>query len=145
MEIPNLTFEPTPLSKEASEQIMTMLMVVNSGKEVALEQSSLNQEFLAQVLLKRIKAYKLPFTFTDMFFLASVLTFVDVPGKVMALLRICWQHWKKSGKTEFNLFCWCSELFPHGVPSDSDLQSWWDSQKDNNAPLGNLVDRSDLW
>lgn len=145
MQIPYLRFEPQPLSDKNMELIMCMLQGAKAGKETPLEDSSLAKEFLSQVLLKRISAYQLPFSFTDFFLLASFVTFVDSPGNIMALLRLCWQHWQESGETEFNIHCWCSNLFPYGTPSESDLKIWWDSQKSENAPLGNLVDIAELW
>lgn len=143
MKIPEFTFEPKPLDEAASENIFSLL--IKRDAETPLESSDLAKEFLAQVLLKRVVAYGLPFKFTDFFFIASIVTFVDNPGKIMALLRLCWQHWRDTNNTNFNLNYWVSEMFPWGIPSDSEIQKWWDSQKSPGAPLGNLVDDASLW
>lgn len=145
LKIPEFTFEPQHLDEQCSRVIVHLIVTAQKGEEVLLEDAEVAQEFLAQVLLKRISGYGLPFKITNLFFIASVITFANNPGKIMGLLWLCRQEWQKTRRTIFDITCWCEAMFPHGVPSEADIRKWWDSQKDNDAPLGNLVDNVKLW
>ena len=145
MGLVEISFKGSPLNQEQSNNFLHLLMAPE--KERPLEDSEIRNEFLAQILLKRIDAYNLPFIITDYFFVMSVSTFVDRPGLAILLLRLCWQEWKKNGTTKFDLNIWGTKLFPFGVPTEEELEAMWDSQKgfNNNSNVDNLLDLSDNW
>lgn len=145
-EVPEINFQNDDFVHLSEEQAKLLVQLgFNLDKEKPIEESELSREFVPQMLSKRLAAYNLPFSFTDLFLLASMVTWVTNPGKVMILLRMCYQLYKKKGTACFNLDVWCKELFPGGVPSDKALQEYWDSQKHPEAPLGNLLDLEDNW
>lgn len=136
------------LTEEEMRQILGMHL--HSTSERLLEDSpSLADQFLAKILIKRLQAYSLPFTITDLFFVASLLTFVDRPGLVMILLRLCYQCWKRTGQTRFGIESWSVELFPFGVPTEQDCETYWESQKGSWGVGGighdNLLDDPENW
>lgn len=144
-EIPTFKFKSIPLSEDQSEFLIRLATNLQMENWIDDLNDTLKKEFLCQILMKRIKAYNLPFRISNFFFMISVSTFADNPGKAMIMLRLCYQHWKKTGCTDFNLDVWCKDMFPLGIPSEESMQEWWDSQKDSKAPLGNLVDDYNNW
>jgi len=70
---------------------------------------------------------------------------VNNPGKVIMLLWLCHQEYKKSGKDYFTASDWGYNIFPMGVPTEEDQCDWWDSQKSAGEPLGNMVNNPEYW
>lgn len=144
-ELPDFLFKGQPLTREQSGHFMSLYM--NKESEEALQDSKLANEFLSQVLLKRVRALELPFTFTDFFLIMSIDCFVDRPGMIIILLRLCYQLWKDKGVTHFGIDQWAI-MFPFGCPSAQDLDKYWDSQKfvERKSPASdNLLDYSCFW
>lgn len=125
---------------------LQLMLKKKSDVEIALiDDKEISNDFGSQILLKRIESYNLPFMISNLFYIMSVETWVKNPGKVMMLLRLLYQEWKKSGKQYFNLEDWTLIFFPYGVPTDEEQEKWWDSQKSFDEPLGNMVDNSSYW
>lgn len=143
--IPIFGFKGEPLSKENSEYLISLFL--NQKNEKSLDQITLKDEFLSQIFLKRIKVYNLKFVISDFFFVICLLTFVRDPGKVMILLRLCYQYWKMTGKNFIGINDF-AEMFPFGTPSNQELKKIWESQKRKNYKSGesdNLLDYPELW
>jgi len=153
-DIPEFKFEGVQQTKESTELLIGMVLAKKSNPSIDKpleEEETLSNAFGAQILLKRIKAYKLPYIVTSTFYVMSVKTFVNTPGDIMTLLWLCHQYHKRTKKTLLGLEEWV-DIFPFGTPSDSDKSAWWDSQKltsDERNVVGsssdNLVDYSHLW
>ena len=143
-QIPEFSFEGRPLTQE--ESAFFIKLSLNADKEKNLKESSINKEFLAQVLLKRIQGYNLKFEISDFFFIISVLCFANNPGKIMILLRLCFQYWLKTERSFLGISEWV-DIFPSGVPTEKELEQMWDSQKFSEAGVmtDNLVDCPSLW
>lgn len=139
---PTFTFIGQPLTKEQSHYFISL--VLNKSKELPLKHSQpdLKNIPLSQILLKRIEHYPLPFEITDFFMLISILTFVNSPGNIMILLRLCYQYFKKTNKSLLNIEDW-SNIFPFGYPTTQELNQMWLSQKLPNN--NNMVDYPELW
>jgi hypothetical protein len=75
----------------------------------------------------------------------SMITFASNPGRIMILLRLCWQQYMKNGTKLFDFNTWATDMFPWGVPTEQELEVMWDSQKAAEQPLGNLLDNEDVW
>lgn len=144
-EIPLIEFDPVKLTEDQTKKLFGLLLNKDKEKDIEALDDELSRSFFCQILIKRVHGYNLPFRFTNFFILASMLTFVNNPGKVMFLLRICYQYWKKTGCFDFNLDTWSRDIFPFGVPSEEYYNFWWDNQKYPGAPLGNLVDIASFW
>lgn len=147
-EFPKFTFKGAPMTDKQSELFISLLM--NKGSEIDVRDSrseDLKKAFPVQVLLTRVEVYKLPFVFTDMFILTCMsMDIMQTPGKVMLLLRLCYQTWKEIGFTVFNVEVF-AKMFPWGVPTEQEWKSMWDSQKcDRNENVtDNLVDDVKYW
>mgnify|MGYP001021929473 CR=1 FL=1 len=138
--IPKFEFVGQPLSEEQSRQLMALLL--NKDKDVPLAQEPiLANEKSSQMILKRIEAFKLPFTITAQFMIASIMTWVSSPGKLVALLWLCHNYHKQTGKTLLNIEDW-TNMFPWGTPTDKEFGLWWDKQK---CKYDNKVDLLSLW
>lgn len=136
-------FKGRPLTQEESNTFITMSL--SAHKDLPLdEEGTLSNELLAKILMKRIKAYKLPFKISAMFFLASISTAFTNPGKVMVLLWLAHQYHKKNQVPLLGLNEWV-DIFPFGVPTEEELERMWESQKAPGAPLGNLLDDIKTW
>jgi len=144
-QIPEFHFQGHRLTKENSERLIQFILAAN--KDVLLsETEEIAKTFLAQIFLKRIAGYKLPYTVTTAFFMMSMLTFVDRPGNVMILLWLCHQYFKKTGKVKLGIAEWV-DIFPWGTPTKEEREKWWDSQKikpEERVGL-NLVDLPEMW
>jgi len=73
-----------------------------------------------------------------------LMTFLDSPGKVMLLLRLCYQYHKKSGKTYLNIDDWAM-IFPFGTPTEDEFNQMWESQKLYGERPDNMVDYVEYW
>ena len=80
---PDFNFSGRELTTDEFSLLTACL--THKKEEILVQDSDFKNEFLVQVLLKRIEAYQLDFTFTDLFVLASFF-FVDSPGNIMILL-----------------------------------------------------------
>lgn len=72
------------------------------------------------------------------------MTMCDTPGTIMILLRLCYQHYLKTGSTLLGIEDW-TYMFPNGVPTDIELDTMWESQKNKNEFLGNMIDNAQYW
>lgn len=149
--IPEFNFKGAPMSQEGTEMLVKALMNKDSDKIALEKEPLLAGSFAAQIILKRIEAYKLPFKISTFFFAAaSMLLPVETPADCMILLWLCHQHNKKNGRMfiDVNEFCY---IFPMGCPTESEKHAWWDSQKIpyDERPTGtimdNRVDIAELW
>jgi len=139
--------EPRPLTQEESERFMKMYLCKEDMEKPLGDDAEAREMFLAKILLKRIEAYKLRFKMTNFFFLASVVTFADNPGKAMLLLRECYNHNKKYGNDLFDIDTW-AHMFPDGVPTEESMSKAWDLQKCEPggwAETDNTLDKPDTW
>jgi len=139
----DFTFKGRPLTQDETKLFITMCL--SKQKDTSLESDSLlSSEFLAKILIKRIKAYKLPFNISAMFFFVSINTAFTNPGKIMILLWLAYQYYKKNQVPFLSLNEWTA-IFPFGVPTEEELQRMWESQKAPGAPMGNLLDDIRTW
>jgi len=140
---PKFVFKGEPLSKENLLLVINLLML--KDKEVPLDQTEkeMLDSFPVQIFLKRIKAYKLPFTITDFFFSISIMTMCDTPGVLMILLRLCYQYYLKTGKTLLGIEDWAF-MFSESIPTASELDIMWESQK-RDSLIDNMVDDVQYW
>jgi hypothetical protein len=141
--LPEFTFKGAPMTKEQTKQVLG-LMMAKSKEKPAAEDEQLSPLFLSQVILTRISAYKLPFTVSNFFLLASMICGIDSPGKMMLLLALCFQYHQKNKKTLLTLNDWAN-MFPWGMPTKEEFHQMWDSQKREGEPLGNMVDNPEYW
>lgn len=139
-------FKGRPLTRKETE--IFIALGTAKDKDQPLDQEDiLKDEFLAQILLKRIKFYKLPFTISAMFYIISVSTVFTNPGKVIMLLWLAHQSHKKvhhNRVTILGIDEW-ADIFPNGVPTEEELERMWKSQKAPGAPMGNLLDDIKTW
>lgn len=141
--VPRFEFKGTPLSKETYE---FMGIITCTTSEIPLEYSNLADEFLAQILIKRIRAFDLPLKVTALFFVYATSLWVDRPGNVIILLRLMYQWatekgWRDFGSKEF------LEMFPT-IPTKEELQEFWLSQKIKGERKGftdNMLDYAENW
>ena len=146
--IPEFTFSGRRMTEEEMRTLMELAMAVKDNPKIEKpldEDDKLSEDFSTQVICKRIEAYELPFMVSNLFFLLSLRCWVDTPGCIMMLLRLIYQEWKKTGKTYFDLNDFCMSIFPIGFPTEEEQESWWDSQKASDEPIGNMVDNSEYW
>ena len=144
--IPEFSFKGKQLTEEQCQIFLGLVMA--KEKEIPLGESEIASDFGAKILLKRLECYNLPFVITDFFYGMSTITFVDRPGVVMILLRLCWQEWKKNGTDYFGIEIWANKMFPWGVPENKELETMWDSQKGFACGLekmDNLLDSPEAW
>lgn len=144
MEFPKLTFEGRKLNSEETEKVARILLSAQNHPVIEMPlayDSSLREEFLAQVFLKRVTGYQLHFNITNVFFLLSMICFLNSPGKVMLLLRMCFEYAEEHHKTLLNASDWVY-MFPWGVPSEEEWEQMWDSQKQDGL---NMVDNIMYW
>lgn len=137
--MPKFTFRGRPLTKEESKLYIGLIFSKSSKGEESIDKSSIKDEFAAKILIKRIQVYKLPFNISDMFFVMSVETFAKNPGKLMILLRLCYQYHQKTQQTFLGIDEW-TQLF---VPTDQELKQMWGSQK--HPDYDNLLDNPFYW
>lgn len=143
--IPEFKFKGEPLSNENTQRYMSVYMV--KEKQKLLNESNFRDEFIAKIFLKRIEVYELKFMVTDFFFAMCIATFVNTPGRVMILLRLCYQYWKNTGKEIIDIDDF-AYIFPWGTPTESELEQMWNSQKYFDRPENcsdNLLDYPELW
>jgi hypothetical protein len=142
--IPEFEFKGQPLTEEQSKGFIGMFL--NRNKEKPLkEDDRIRDEFPTQIFLKRISAYELGFEVSNFFFAMSMMTFATNPGKIMLLLRLCYQYHKKTRKTMLGINEW-GEMFPWGTPTEEEMESMWDSQKKMGEPVGgNMLDNPKYW
>jgi len=146
--IPKFTFEGRRMTEEEIRTLMKLAMAVKDNPKIEKpldEDDKLSEDFSTQVFCKRIEFYKLSFMVSNFFLVFSLTCWVDNPGKIMMLLRLVYQEWKKTGKTYFDLNDLCMVIFPLGFPTEEEQRSWWDSQKASDEPLGNMVDNPEYW
>ena len=146
-QIPEFKFKGQNLS-EIDSKSLTMMLIATDKNEVEMpldKDPDFSGDFPSQIFLKRINAYELPFSVSNLFFAISLKTWADNPGKVMMLLRLVYQEWKRTGQTYFTLSDWAEKFFPFGTPSDNEQEQWWNSQKNENEPLKNMVDNQKYW
>ena len=144
--VPEFTFRSRPMTKEETETFVQLHM--STKPDAVLGETGVEEfenEFLVKIIKKRFEVYKLPFKMTDKFLLMSMMTFAQNPGKIMILLRLCWQKYVENGTKLFDLLVWAQEVFPWGVPTEQELEAMWDSQKAKDQPYGNLIDNPDIW
>jgi len=144
--IPEFIFTGQSLSKENSE-LYIKLLLYGREKEAPLGESSIATDSISQIFLKRIKGYKLKFTVTDLFFGFCVELFVDSPGILMILLRLCYQYWRNTGQELIGVEDF-AYIFPCGTPNKDELKEMWESQKYRDHPAlssDNLLDYPELW
>jgi len=139
--IPTFKFHGRVLQQDEYQDLLALLL--SKKNELPLEvDPELSKEFLSQVAIKRMEFYHLPFRLSNLFFLISMRTWVNNPGRVMGLLWVCQQYSKKNNTPQVltvNDFCY---MFPLGVPTDQEFDNWWDSQKEGS---NNKVDNPDYW
>jgi hypothetical protein len=147
--IPEFKFQGQPLSEEQTKDLQGILSFLKMGKgvmEIPFDQDEdFKNEFIGKMVAKRLEAYQLPFTMSNLFLGMSVHTWVNNPGKIMMLLRLAYQEWKDTGKEYFTIEDWASSFFPMGTPTEEEQSQWWNSQKDPESPLGNMVDNPEYW
>jgi hypothetical protein len=143
MSIPEFKFKGEPLTDEGMKTLTSLLMSTSNEKPLN-EEEGLSTDFSAQMLLKRIEAYGLKFQISNFFLVASVLTFCNNPAKLMILLWEAHKYSKKSGKNLLTAEDWC-HMFPDGPPTDDECHAFWDSQKAEGEPLGNMLDNAKYW
>ena len=141
MSIPEFEFKGAPLTEETTGTITSFILNPESEKELS-EDELLKDSFYMQMILKRFEAYNLKYKITNFFFVSSLSTFVDSPAKVMLLLWLTHQYWKKAGKELMGIGEWCG-MFPMGAPTDDELHVMWDSQKDSEH--NNMLDDPQYW
>ena len=145
-QVPEFKFKGEPLSEEYSKNFLKLLMAKKNERPLA--ESKLAKDFLAQIFLKRIEGYELKFTVTDFFFAFSATIAFNNPGKVMILLRLCYQYWRDESETLIGIE-YFAQIFPWGAPTDGELKEMWYSQKYNDRPSDslndNLLDYPELW
>jgi len=149
--IPEFQFRGSPLSEDNTVRLLDMALTTLNKPELEkpIEQDEvLKTVFGAQIAVKRISVWELPFNISNFFFIASVMTFVNSPGMVVAMLWLAKCYAEKNKKTYLNLSDWC-ELFPAGTPTEQECSDWWDSQKipfeERTTTNDNLVDVRELW
>jgi len=146
--IPVFEYRGTPLDDDSMRAFCAM--VFNKELECPLsDDPNICDIFLSKVALQRIRAYCLPFSVTNFFFAASLMTFVRNPAHVMGLLWVTHCHSVRTGLRTYDLNVWSSELFPMGTPSKEEFEKWWVSQKvtwETHFPEpDNMVDYPNLW
>jgi hypothetical protein len=140
MSIPEFKFTGEQLSVENTGQLTGLIM--NSDKQQELSKAEeLMEEFSAQMIQKRLEVYGLKYRLTDFFLVASVLTFATNPGKLMIMLWLAHQYWRKSKKELLGIEEWCL-IFPDGTPTEDELKVMWDSQKSEG---NNMLDNPKNW
>lgn len=147
--IPEFEFQGQPLDKENTGRLLSLVMLGMQGVDVPMEEDgNIADLFLTKVASKRIKAYGLPFNLSNLFFVASVMTFVTTPGMVMGLLWLAKRYADRTQKTLLKIEDWC-EIFPFGTPREEDQETWWDAQKvtwdRKSLESDNMVDYPSLW
>jgi hypothetical protein len=140
--IPEFKFKGEPLSRKESEQLLVMIMNKNKEKDIS-ENKDLSEVFTVKIFLKRKDAFNLPFSITD-FFVGMSSKFLGKPGTAITLLWLCFCYYKKTGKRLLDINDWCL-MFPWGLPTDKELEAFWDSQKGPEEPLGNMIDNPEYW
>lgn len=145
-EIPEFVFTGKPLEEKDCGILMQFFFAAQAGKEGKLTDAppEIAKTMPVQIFLKRLEVYGLKFSVSEFFMCMSMLTMVRTPGDTMILLRLCYQYWKKTGKEFLTVADWC-EMFPMGTPTEEERRVMWDSQKDANQPLGNMVDNMEFW
>lgn len=147
--LPKFKFRGTPMTQDQTMKVMGLMMTRDSEGPVTKDEE-LSGLFPVAVILKRITAYGLPFTFSNSFILASLLCGMNSPGKAMIVLALAFQYYKekKSSCSDMSSLLtiddWAN-MFPWGFPSDSEFQLMWESQKSADEPHGNLVDNPRHW
>ena len=143
MSIPEFKFKGETLNEEAFRTLAGCLS--NSSHEKPLpEEEGLSSDFSTQMILKRIEAYGLKFQITNFFLVLSVLSFCDNPAKLMITLWLANKYHKDTGKDLLTAEDW-AEMFPMGTPTDEECHTFWDSQKADGEPLGNMLDNGNYW
>lgn len=141
--LPKLKFHGKPMTKEQSEIFLKLMLA--KPKEIPIENDEeLNTSFLSQIIIKRIKAYKLPYSLSNLFLLMSLSCGVNTPGKAMIILALSFQYYNKNPKSLLTIEDWAN-IFPFGMPSEKEFDQMWDSQKKSDEPLGNMVDNPENW
>jgi len=148
--IPVFEYKGAPLNKENALTLTSLIVAsLEDGKEEPMEKDDiLMNMFLAKVAEARIRVYPLPFNISNMFFAASVLTFVRSPGMVMGMLWLAKCYAEKKGKKLLKVEDWCN-MFMSGPPTEAECEKWWDAQKvtweRKSMQSDNMVDYPELW
>lgn len=143
--IPEFEFKGEPLSSENSEMFLNLIL--SKEKEVPLHASTIAEDQISKIFLLRIKTYDLKFMVTDFFFSFCVWLFIDRPGRLMILLRLCYQYWRDTEKELIGIEDF-AQMFPFGTPTEVELKEMWYSQKFPDRPSlesDNLLDYPELW
>lgn len=147
MSIPDFKFVGEPLTVENMKVITGF--IVNSDDEVPHQEDGVFQEdktlqFYSGMVQKRIEAYGLKFQLTNFYLLSSILTFAKSPGLIMIGLWQAHQYSKRTGKSLLGIADWC-HIYPMGTPTEEECNTFWDSQKADGEPLGNMLDNVKYW
>lgn len=140
-------FDPQVLSPENGMFVFRLGILKDSEKP--LEESELiHRTPLVEIIQKRKESLELPFVLKEFFTGLSIVTFVNNPGKAIALLWMCNELYKKGGIKVFDYDVWCKRMFPYGVLSEKCFDKWWMSQKHtpkDHFGSSNLVDYPENW
>jgi hypothetical protein len=130
-------FRGKPLTEEQIEILMKLTLSTHKDAPLGEDKNNIiHQNFISQIVTKRIEAYKLPFNLTEFFLLMSLSTWVTSPGRAMIMLAICQEYVANHDKKLLGIIEWVG-IFPFGVPTDEEFDKMWDGQKVNGS---NLVD-----
>ena len=146
-ELQEFTYEGRNITSEESQTLVSLMLIMKDpGFEIPFhEDPVLMDEFLGKVLDKRIKVFKLPYTMTNLFFVASLATFVKRVGQAVMLLWMVKKYAEKTGKSVLTLSDWV-DMFPYKVPSEEDMGVWWEAQKvDDEGCCNNALDQPTTW
>jgi len=121
--IQEFKFKGSPLTEEQTKHCLGLLISKGSDCPLGEDTEGLKDELLAQIFLKRIEVYELPFKVSTYFFLMSLMTTFTNPGKVMILLRLCYQEHLKTGCSYFDIETWC-DMFSFGPPTEEELSKY---------------------
>lgn len=135
-----------PMSKlkpHACDQETTMLILNMLAMRGNITIPTEDKPFLFQLIEKRLSLYSFKINDDRLILL---LTYVSKTAGVAILYLWYLQWWcKKNDVRELNLDKACTQIFPWGFFTESDLQAIWDGQKvqkpnDNPMYSDNLVD-----
>jgi len=139
----DFNFKGRPLNTEESEILIKILLVGSLDKPLDQEER-LKDDFLAQIVIKRLKAFKLPFMISSAFYVISLSTVFNNPGKIVMLLWLAYKYHLEKKIAYLDINAWV-DMFPMTIPTEEELQYMWESQKSPGAPLGNLLDDPNTW
>jgi hypothetical protein len=126
-------FEALPRHKMDDELTKIMLGILFADIPEGAE--SVEKEFLAQVITKRLEALGYTIDIKAKLFL-MVLT--ENAGMAVMYCHYLAYYCKKHDLTTITMTEFCENMFPFGFPSKEDLHKLWDDQKVKDG--GNLLD-----